>query len=39
MVFQRQWRKNIGDCKAGELKSGDSISDTFSLDFCDGINV
>lgn len=39
MVFQRQWRKNNGDCKDGELKTGDSFSDTFHLDFCDGINV
>lgn len=39
MVFQRQWRKNNGDCKEGELKSGDSFSEAFHLDFCDGINV
>lgn len=39
MVFQRQRRKNNGDCKDGELKSGDSFSDAFHLDFCDGINV
>ena len=39
MVFQRQWRKNNGDCKDGELKTGDSFSQEFCLDFCDGINV
>lgn len=39
MIFQRQWRKNNGDCKAGKLKKGDTISDAFHLDFCDGINV
>lgn len=39
MIFQRQWRKNNGDCKDGELKSGDSFSQEFRLDFCDGINV
>ena len=39
MVFQRQCRKNNGDCKDGELKAGDVLSDAFHLDFCDGINV
>lgn len=39
MVFQRQWRKNNGDCKEGELKAGDSLLDAFHLEFCDGINV
>ena len=39
MVFQRQWRKNNGDCKVGELKPDDLLSDAFHLDFCDGINV
>lgn len=39
MVFQRQWRKNNGDCKIGKLKEGDQISEGFKLDFCDGINV
>ncbi len=39
MVFQRQWRKNNGDCKIGEVKKEDTISDAFHLDFCDGINV
>lgn len=39
MVFQRQWRKNNGDCKEGVLKTGDIINDGFRLDFCDGINV
>ena len=39
MVFQRQLRKNNGDCKEGEIKAGDKLSDGFHLDFCDGINV
>lgn len=39
LVFQRQWRKNNGDCKDGRVESGDRISDGFKLDFCDGINV
>lgn len=39
MVFQRQWRKNSGDCKIGEVKTGDKISDAFHLGFCNGINV
>ncbi len=39
MVFQRQWRKNNGDCKDDEWKEGDSFSEAFHLDFCDGINV
>ena len=39
MVFQRQWRKNNGDCKIGEVKTGDKISDAFHLGFCNGINV
>lgn len=39
MVFERQWRKNNGDCKEKERKSSDSFSDAFHLDFCDGINV
>lgn len=39
LVFQRQWRKNNGDCKRGEIRSGDKIADGFHLDFCDGINV
>jgi len=39
MVFRRQWRKNNGDCKEGELKDGDTISEGFKLEFSDGINV
>ena len=39
LIFQRQWRKNNGDCKSGKIQSGDTISDIFHLDFCDGINV
>lgn len=39
LVFQRQWRKNNGDCKRGTIQSGDKIADGFHLDFCDGINV
>lgn len=39
MIFQSQWRKNNGDCKEDELKPGDSLSESFHLDFCDGINV
>lgn len=39
LIFQRQWRKNNGSCMSGKTQSGDSISDGFHLDFCDGINV
>lgn len=39
MVFQRQWHKNNGDCKEGEWKAGDSLSQEFQLGFGDGINV
>ena len=39
LIFQRQWRKNNGSCMSGETQSGDGISDSFHLDFCDGINV
>ena len=39
MAFQRQWRKNNGDLKEKALQVGDHLSDAFSLDFCDGINV
>jgi predicted ATPase len=39
LVFQRQWRKNNGDCKVGEPQSGDMLSEEFHLNFCDGINV
>ncbi|MCI8705028.1 MAG: ATP-binding protein [Anaerotignum sp.] len=39
LVFRRQARKNNGDCKIGDIKQGDTISDGFRLEFCDGINV
>lgn len=39
LVFQRQWRKENGDPKASPLKNGDTVSDGFHLDLCDGINV
>lgn len=39
MVFRRQWRKNNGDCKQGEMKKSGRLSDGFHLDFCNGINV
>jgi len=39
MVFQRQWRKNNADCISTPVKDGDTISDGFRLEFCDGINV
>ncbi len=39
MVFKRQWRKNNGDCKQGEIKDRDKFSNGFHLDFCNGINV
>ena len=26
MVFQRQWRKNNGDTKQGEIKDGDQLN-------------
>ena len=37
--FERMWRKDNGDPKAGGLKSGDKISDAFHLEFAEGINV
>lgn len=39
MVFQSQWRKNNGDPKGEELKSGDRLHDVFELGFSDSINV
>ena len=39
LVFRRQARKNNGDSKIGDIKQGDTISDGFRLEFCDGINV
>ena len=39
LIFQRQRRKNNGSCMSGKIPNGDSISDGFHLDFCDGINV
>lgn len=39
MGFQRQWRKNNGDPKVGELCDGDKFHDAFELSFSDGINV
>lgn len=39
LIFQRQWRKNNGDCKSGDVQAGDQIADGFHLNFCDGINV
>ena len=39
MVFQKRGYKNNRDCKDVECKAGDSASDAFCLDFCDGINV
>ena len=39
MAFQRQWRKNNGDPKTGELKPGDRMHTGFELRFSDGINV
>lgn len=39
MAFERQWRKNNEDCNHFDAKSGDRMSDTFELRFCDGINV
>lgn len=39
LAFQRQWRRNNADPKSAPLQQGDTISDGFHLDFCDGINV
>lgn len=39
MAFQRQWRKNNGDPKEGEIRDGDRMQDAFKLRFSDGINV
>lgn len=39
MAFQRQWRKNNGDCKEFDAKKGDVLSEAFALKFCDGINI
>lgn len=39
MAFGRQWRKNNEDGTHFNAKSGDIVSDTFALQFCDGINV
>lgn len=39
MVFQRYWRIKNDDCKNSEMQSGDTITDVFKLEFCDGINV
>lgn len=37
MVFRRHLRKNNAAVKT--IEEGDSFSDTFKVDFCDGINV
>lgn len=39
MAFQRQWRKNNEDCNIFDAKAGDTLSETFRLQFCDGINI
>ncbi len=39
MAFQRQWRKNNGDCSAFDAKAGDKMDEAFELQFGDGINV
>lgn len=39
LAFQRQWRNENRDLKEKPLQAGDHLSDAFSLDFCDGINV
>ena len=39
MVFQRQWRRNNANGISTPIKEGDTISNGFKLEFCDGINV
>ena len=39
MIFQRQWRINNTEHSDSMVKEGDTISDGFRLNFCDGINV
>lgn len=39
MAFQRQICKNNADCNTFDVKTGDTLSDSFHLDFCDGINI
>lgn len=39
MIFQRQWRINNTEYADSIVKKGDTISDGFHLNFCDGINV
>ena len=39
MAFQRQICKNNADCNTFDAKTSDTLSDSFHLDFCDGINI
>lgn len=39
MAFQRQWRINNEALAGHELKSGDTLTEAFVLNFSDGINV
>ncbi len=39
MAFHRQWRKNNEERKVFEAKKGGVLSEAFSLQFCDGINI
>lgn len=39
MTFQRQLCKNNADCNTFDAKTGDTLSDSFHLVFCDGINI
>ena len=37
--IQRQLCKNNADCNTFDAKTGDTLSDSFHLVFCDGINI
>ncbi len=39
MAFQTQWRVNNSNIQKDQLKAGDTLSEAFHLDFCDGINI
>lgn len=39
MAFQSQWRVNHSNIEGNQFKTGDTFSEAFCLDFCDGINI
>lgn len=39
MAFQTQWRVNNSNIQGDRFKTGDTLSEAFRLDFCDGINI